>query len=187
MKASSAIAIGLLSTLSIVSCHERSNPVTDVRTSDVPAGRPAPDAGRTEWKGEAIRSALSGVERHLTVTNSLAALGGTVVEVGQKGWWKAALKSGNIAVFTGEGADREVREIDIYFQLSDGLRLRDLSPILGPYTKVFESKTAGVRFDQGPKKGVVGFADLFPSKVLPDSEVDRVSIRRVSVEDDHQK
>ena len=76
-----------------------------------------------------------------------------MVEVGQEGWWKAELKSGNTAVVTGEGVERAVREIDIYFQLSDGLRLRDLVPILGPYTKVFESKTAGVLLITHRSKG----------------------------------
>lgn len=183
----SAIAIGILSTVTVASCRDRPAAVAEVRSIDASVGRPQSDSAPTDWKRGAVRFALSAVERQMTVTNSLAAMEGRVVEVGQRGWWKAELKSGNTAVLTGEGANRAVSAIDIYFELSDGLRLRDLVPILGPYTKVFESKTAGVRFDQAQKQGVVSFADLFSSKILPDSEVDRVSIRRAPMGNDHEK
>jgi len=108
-----------------------------------------------------------------------------VLEVSKEGWWKATLKSGKTALLTAGERGRGVREIDIDFQARDGLRLRDPVPILGAYTKAFESKTAGVRFDHASAQGVVAFADLFSSKILPDSEVVRVSIRRSSPEDDH--
>lgn|GEM_PF-3828803 len=133
--------------------------------------RPPGTSGRKVW--------------HLSAKDTLSTLEVKVLEVSKEGWWKATLKSGKTALLTAGERGRGVREIDIDFQARDGLRLRDPVPILGAYTKAFESKTAGVRFDHAPAQGVVAFADLFSSKILPDSEVVRVSIRRSSPEDDH--
>jgi len=181
------IVLAIVSALSMMSCRGPSAAAVKVASQDAAVGRP-PAANRLDWKERAVSSAVEGVERHLSVKETLAVMDGRVLEVSEvskEGWCKAALKSGNTAVLSGDGDGREIREVSIYFQPSDGLRLRHLEPILGPYRKVFESKTAGVRFDRVPAQGVIAFADLFSSKILLDSEVVTVSIRRSSTGDDH--
>jgi len=178
-----ALLVGILSALPFASCRDLSAAAPKTSSQDAAVVRPSRDASPIDWRRQSVLSALAGVERHLSIKRAVAALDASVVEVGQ-GWWKAALKSGNTVVLAAGAEDRDVDEIDIYFQATEGVRLRELVPILGAYKKVFESKTAGVRFDDAPAHGVVVFADLFSSKVLPDSEVVKVTIRRSSVDPD---
>jgi len=188
MTVSWARVLGILSALSNGSCR---GPAAGgkVRSQDASVDRPAPAAARTDWRERAVLSTLSDVEHRLSVKDTVRAMDGKLSESGigkgNEGWWKVTLPSGNTAVIGADGQGQHVSEVEIYFEPSDGLRLRDLAPILGGYTKVFESKTAGVRFDHPPTQGVVVFADLFSSKILPDSEVVRVSIRHF-VPEDHE-
>lgn len=182
MSALPSTVLGILSALLIMSCRGPSAAGAKTASQDAAVERSPPQANRLE---RSVLSAVAGVERRLSVKETLAAMEGRVAEVSREGWCKAVLQSGHTAVLSADRDGGPVREVVIYFQPSDGLRLRHLVPTLGPYTKVFESKTAGVRFDHAPAQGVTAFADLFSSKILPDSEVVSVSIRRSSTEEDH--
>jgi hypothetical protein len=168
-----------LAIISIGACRELSAGAPDARALvGGNADRPTADAVPTGGQAHVIDLALAAFQRHTRLRGAVALMDGKIVASSHDGWWKTVLKSGQTVVFTAAGEDGDITEIEISFRLSDGVRLRNLVSSLGPYTKVFESKTAGVRFDQPVASGLVAFADLFSSKILPDSEVVRISIRR---------
>lgn len=165
--------------LSIAGCRDLAAgmPASGGR-ADPTGPHPAAVARDVASAADVVRSAVVAFQRHPRLQEAVTFMDGEIVARGREQWWKVELKGGETAVFTAPGEDRDVDEIEISFRIADGLRLRDLVSSLGPYTKVFESKTAGVRFDRVPTPGITAIADLFSSKVLPDSEVVRVSIRR---------
>lgn len=77
-----------------------------------------------------------------------------------------------------DGPNLPAEELRLHVELSEGLLLAPLAAALGPYRKVFESKTSSVVFSFKDSGLTEVYANLFTPKVAPGSPVLGLTIRR---------
>lgn len=127
-----------------------------------------------------IETVARGISAHDSAQQLAARLGTTATAVASiaNAW---AITVGDPAIRISLSGKRsppapEIATVVLY--VAAGLRLRQLSSVLGAYEVTHESKTSSVQFTSPPMPGVNIYAHLFEGKVRPEDIVVSVSVSR---------